>query len=282
MTKPERIRPKTEASTIEPPTEWSPHSLYGLKRCNGSDDGRLELLSVIVGWMMREREWPAKLAVDEIGKALAAGVELYVLNDGDYAKLLPANHSFEYCPVKCFDEIDRTPADENVGLTGAITNLRVYWSNDSGFYFGAPKIMGQHVLDPLAVRLSDADLFWGYRRSPPESVVELTDGKPAGATKPDSGLSIKPAQASSSEPANNGSLKKPLPWWQTQYVILEMAQNIGEGIHAKGGKASQTAVAKEIAQRINAIEKKTGRTRVISWDSVRGPLNGWKFKPENS
>ena len=268
MTKPERICPKTEASTIEPPTEWSPHSLYGLKRCNGSDDGRLELLSVIVGWMMREREWPFKLAVDEIRNALP---ELYVLNYDDYAKLIPPNFSHEHTAV-LVDENDR----------GAITNLHLYWSNDSGFYLGAPKLLSQRVLDPLAVRLSDADLFWGYRRSPPESVVELTGGKPAGASKPDGGLSIKLAQASSSEPANNGSLKKPLPWWQTQYVILEMAQNIGEGIHAKGGKASQTAVAKEIAKRINAIEKNSGRTRVISWDSVRGPLNGWKFKPENS
>ena len=161
MTKPERIRPKTEASTIEPPTEWSPHSLYGLKRCNGSDDGRLELLSVIVAWMKQEREWPAKLAVDEIGKALAAGVELYVLNDGDYAKLLPANHSFEYCPVKSFDEIDRTPANENVGLTGAIKHLRLYWSDSRAF--GQDKLMGQHVLDALAVRLKDADLLWGNR-----------------------------------------------------------------------------------------------------------------------
>ena len=63
-----------------PPAGWSPQSLYGLKRFNGSDGGRLELLSVIVAWMKQEREWPSKLAVDERGKALAAGTDLYLLN----------------------------------------------------------------------------------------------------------------------------------------------------------------------------------------------------------
>lgn len=171
MTNSERNGPRPEKSTIEPLGGWSPHTPDGLlKKCGASADDRLEVLSVLFAWMMRELELPSKLAVNKICNALAAGTELYLLNDGDYAEVLPANHSFEYFPFVNLNEPERKPSDENVGLTGAIKHLREYWSESRAF--GASKSMGEHVLDPLAVRLSDADLFWGYCPSRLKSVVE--------------------------------------------------------------------------------------------------------------
>ncbi len=163
MTNSERNGPRPEKSTIEPLGGWSPHALDGLlKKSGASADDRLEVLSVLFAWMMRELELPSKLAVNKICNALAAGTELYLLNDGDYAEVLPANHSFEYFPFVNLNEPERKPSDENVGLAGAIKHLREYWSDSRAF--GASKSMGEHVLDPLAVRLSDADRLWGYCR----------------------------------------------------------------------------------------------------------------------
>ncbi len=71
------------------------------------------------------------------------------------------------------------------------------------------------------------------------------------------------------------------PWWQTKHNVFEMAQNIGSRLNSQGKRASNAAIAKEIESSINGIEhnKATGRT-APNWDTIRGHLTNWQWKPE--
>lgn len=72
-----------------------------------------------------------------------------------------------------------------------------------------------------------------------------------------------------------------LPWWQVAYDIHDMAQNIGATRHSKAERTSNTEIAKEIEKRINDIERSKARDRRSpSWDTIRGVLTGWTWRPE--
>jgi len=66
-------------------------------------------------------------------------------------------------------------------------------------------------------------------------------------------------------------------WWETAHDIEVMRQLSGERLNAAAKRTSNTAIAKDIATTINAIEKSKDRTRTIGWDTVRGALTGWRF-----
>jgi hypothetical protein len=72
-----------------------------------------------------------------------------------------------------------------------------------------------------------------------------------------------------------------LPWWQVKYDIFDMATNIGASRHASHKPTSNTAIAKDIEQRINSIERSKATDNVSpNWDTIRGALTNWKFKPD--
>jgi hypothetical protein len=77
---------------------------------------------------------------------------------------------------------------------------------------------------------------------------------------------------------------KPIPnlsWWRATHDIHEMAQNIGAARHSKGERTSNTEIAKEIEKRINNIERSKARDRrAPNWDTIRGVLTGWTWRPE--
>lgn len=72
-----------------------------------------------------------------------------------------------------------------------------------------------------------------------------------------------------------------LPWWQVKYDIFDMAKNIGGSLHAGHKRASNAAIAKEIERRINSIERSKATNNISpNWDTIRGALTNWKFKPD--
>ena len=118
---------------------------HGLQRCDGTADGRLVRLADVVAWLMQTRELPCLNAVELVCTALAqspsAGNALYLLSENGYANVLKATHSFFYLPIMVVGED--------------------YPESSAP---GAGNWCGQHVLDPLAVRLSLAHRLWGYGR----------------------------------------------------------------------------------------------------------------------
>ncbi len=79
--------------------------------------------------------------------------------------------------------------------------------------------------------------------------------------------------------------EKPVPWWQTDYDILELAQQYGEKLSANGKVYSLNNVAKAIVTHINEKERRNTKpgqnARTISTTSLKkGPLKGWKFTTE--
>jgi hypothetical protein len=151
---------RANAGGSVPPAGWSPTSAHGFMRCNATQDGRLMTLSALMTWLINTCELPGKIAVDRVCTALEDGVVLYMLHKSDYAEPLPANHSFHYMPFRSLSEVDPEPPSEDIGLVGAIKHIRMYWGA-SGLP-GETDQMGQHVLDPLAVRLDDAGQIFGY------------------------------------------------------------------------------------------------------------------------
>ena len=88
-------------------------------------------------------------------------------------------------------------------------------------------------------------------------------------------------QASRSEHADNHG-----QWWDLEYPLSEMFQNIGEALHherrRKGVKkvVSNSDIAKEIEKRIRNEERRNGKSRECpSWDTIRGRFTGKSFKP---
>lgn len=150
---------------IEPPAEWKAQSPHGLQRIDITDAGRLVRLADLVQWLMDARELPCKAAVEEVcarleQRPIAAASWLYLLTESDYARPLPADHSFFYVPG--FDPCtpDATGQTNDRGLVGAIKYMRQFWGESR--VPGAGNWIGQHVLDPLAIRVEVAHLLFGY------------------------------------------------------------------------------------------------------------------------
>lgn len=157
----------TDRRPIEPPAGWKAQSPHGLQRIDNTDAGRLVRLADLVQWLMDTKELPCKAAVEAVCAVLgqrssAAAGWLYLLTEADYARPLPPDHSFFYLPIVSLGEPLPTGESADKGLAGAIKYMREYWGQSSAP--GAGKWMGQHVLDPLAVRVDVAHLLWGYGR----------------------------------------------------------------------------------------------------------------------
>ena len=72
-----------------------------------------------------------------------------------------------------------------------------------------------------------------------------------------------------------------LPWWQTEYDIFLMATNKGASLKAKNKTPSARAIAKEIEKHINSNERSKGSEKKSPcWDTIRGVLTRWKWKPD--
>lgn len=153
----------TDRRPIDPPAWWKARSPHGFQRLDGSDAGRLVRLADLVQWLMDARELPCKAAVDAVCSVFeqrpsAAAGWLYLLTEADYARPLPADHSFFYLPI-----LPHPPGQvADMGLVGAIKCMRQYWGESTAP--GAGNWTGQHVLDPLAVRLDMAHMLWGFGR----------------------------------------------------------------------------------------------------------------------
>lgn len=149
---------------IVPPESWAAQSPHGLQRCDGSADGRLVRLAEVVAWLMQARELPCLNAVEMVCTALAqspsAGNALYLLSENGYANVMKASHSFFYLPIMVVGEDYPEGTAKDKGLAGALKYMRSFWGESSAP--GAGNWCGQHVLDPLAVRLSLAHRMWGY------------------------------------------------------------------------------------------------------------------------
>lgn len=160
---------------IVPPESWAAQSPHGLQRCDGTADGRLVRLADAVTWLMQARELPCLNAVELVCTALAqspsAANALYLLSENGYANVLKATHSFFYLPIMVVGEDYLEGTAEDKGLTGALKYMRSFWGESSAP--GAGNWCGQHVLDPLAVRLSVAHRLWGYGRRG-DGVAKLT------------------------------------------------------------------------------------------------------------
>lgn len=157
----------TDSRPIAPPADWKAQSPHGLQRLDTTDAGRLVRLADLVQWLMDTRELPCKTAVEEVCSALeqrpsAAAGWLYLLTENGYAKLLTPEHSFFYLPIVAVDGAYPAGEAADKGLAGAIKHMREYWGLSPAP--GTGKRMGQHVLDPLAIRIDAAHLLWGYGR----------------------------------------------------------------------------------------------------------------------
>lgn len=160
---------------IVPPDSWVAQSPHGLQRCDGTADGRLVRLAEVVAWLMQARELPCQNAVELVCTALermhTAGNALYLLSESSYASVMPASHSFFYLPIVSLSEDYPEGADDDKGLAGALKYMRSFWGESSAP--GAGNWCGQHVLDPLAVRLRVANRLWGYGRRGDEMTQEV-------------------------------------------------------------------------------------------------------------
>lgn len=151
----------TDRRPIDPPAWWKARSPHGLQRLDGTDAGRLVRLADLVQWFMDTRELPCKAAVDEVCSVFerrpsTAAEWVYLLAEADYARPLPADHSFFYLPI-----LPHPPGEaSDMGLHGAIKYMRQFWGESSAP--GADDWIGQHVLDPLAIRIAVAHLLFGY------------------------------------------------------------------------------------------------------------------------
>lgn len=168
---------------VAPPAGWELRSPHGLLRFDATPAGLLVRLADLVRWLMQERELPCAAAVGLVCDALAVhGADrwLYLLDEAGYAKQLPAGHSFAYSPSLSFWETAPPPSPDDAGIAGAIKHMRGYWAESATP--GAGNVMGQHVLDPLAIRLDKAYELWGYG-SPVDEAPAPADSGSNGAEK---------------------------------------------------------------------------------------------------
>lgn len=158
---------KRGAVAIVPPEGWSLHSPLGMLCFDSTESGRLVRIADLVLWLMKTAPLPCAVAVERVCNALEspdAANWLYLLDEAGYAKQLGAEHSFAYSPILSWWESEPPSSQNDVGLPGAIKNMREFWGTSSAP--GATNWMGQHVLDPLAIRLDKAAELWGYGLSP--------------------------------------------------------------------------------------------------------------------
>lgn len=71
-------------------------------------------------------------------------------------------------------------------------------------------------------------------------------------------------------------------WWQTEYDILELAQDFGERAMRDGKAFSQNAVAAMVCNHINSKESRKTRlgdkARKVSITRLKkGPMKGWEY-----
>ena len=70
-------------------------------------------------------------------------------------------------------------------------------------------------------------------------------------------------------------------WWEIEFDIFEMAQNIGASKRANNNPHSNVVIAAEISSRISSIDQRKGKNRKRpSQSTVRKKLNGWKLAPD--
>lgn len=158
----------TDSLPIAPPAEWKAQSPHGLQRLDTTDAGRLVRLADLVQWLMDTRELPCKTAVEQVCSTLeqrpsAAAGWLCLLTESGYAKPVTNEDSFFWVadPLSFWETPPQVP-DADKGMAGAIKHMREYWGQSPAP--GTGKRMGQHVLDPLAIRIDAAHLLWGYGR----------------------------------------------------------------------------------------------------------------------
>lgn len=159
------LRPILATPSITPPVDWKVQSPYGVVRADDTDAGRLVRLADLVQWLMTTKEIPCRAAVELVCSILSehaseAGRVLYLLAESDYAKPLPFDHSFFYLPLITLDEPHPGGGATDKGVMGAVKYMREYWGHSSAP--GAGDWMGQHVLEPLAIRMEVAHWVWGY------------------------------------------------------------------------------------------------------------------------
>lgn len=195
---------KSAHAVIEPPEGWKLQSSYGLLRVDGSPTGRLARLADVVLWLMHKRELPCAVAVDLVCDSIehnAGGALLYLLDERGYAKALPPEHSFFYIPVVSFWEDQPKPGTDNCGLPGAVKNMRDYWGQ--GSLSDTVETLGQHMLDPLAIRLDKAFELWGYGRLPVVDANQKVDQitEPTNRGEPVATIAAKPLQRRAAQDA---------------------------------------------------------------------------------
>jgi hypothetical protein len=158
----------TDHRRIEAEPGWKARSDHGLQRLDNTDAGRLVRLADLVQWLMDTRDLPCKAAVEEVcstfeQRPIGAAGWLYLLTENDYARPLPADHSFSWeSNSLSFWDTASPVSSADKGLVGAIKYTREYWGESAEP--GAGKWMGQQVLDPLAIRMDVANLLWDYGR----------------------------------------------------------------------------------------------------------------------
>lgn len=164
----EKLNPTLMMPRIEPPDGWMARCTHGLQRVDKTDAGRLVRLADLVQWLMDTRELPCKVAVEAVCSILelrlsASADWLFLLTEHDYAKPLTGADSFFWVPDPLsFWETAPQVQETDKGAAGAIKYMREYWAQSPSPSAG--NRMGQHVLDPLAIRLDVAHLQWGYGR----------------------------------------------------------------------------------------------------------------------
>jgi len=182
---------------IEPPQGWKAQNPHGLQRLDSTDAGRLVRLADLVQWLMDTKELPCKTATEAVCSVFerspdAAAGWLFLLTEADFARPLPAGHSFFYLPIIAIDEPYPTGEATDKGLAGAIKYMREYWGQSASP--NDDKWAGQHVLDPLAVRVDVAHLLWGYGRR-----VDETEKTQAATPAPLSDKTVQPVQRSTAQ-----------------------------------------------------------------------------------
>lgn len=157
-------RPTLATPCIQPPHGWTAQSLHGLQRFDDSDAGRLVRLADLVQWLVDTKEMPCKAAVESVCSVLeeCSGVAagwLYLLTEADYAQPLLAEHPFF---VGTFGEME----ESDKGLPGAIKYMRQSWGNSREPLASThrPAVRRSKSLDPLAIRLEVAYLWFDYGR----------------------------------------------------------------------------------------------------------------------
>lgn len=161
---------------IEQPDGYKVRTQWGLLRSDGTDAGRLVRLADLVQWLMDTQELPCGAAVERVCSVLdggaGAGVALFMLDVGGYAKPLGGGQDFGFHPITIGGSGYLTRPDPALfGATGAIRCMRRYWVTEP-VCASAYEAVG---LECLAVPLRLAFDAWGWGRfvAPAGEVLSL-------------------------------------------------------------------------------------------------------------